>query len=129
MQRLSEDTALAFESSPKSWPVSRRNRRFNNAEGEELKRAVQKARSRLGPFLALMFAVSILDRSNVSFAKQALQSDAHINDMAYALGAGIFFIGYAVFEVPSNLILHRVGAKIWLSRIMVTWGIASALMM
>jgi sugar phosphate permease len=98
-------------------------------QSEELKSATRKARVRLGPFLALMFAVSILDRSNVSFAKQALQGDAHINDMAYALGAGIFFLGYAVFEVPSNLILHRVGAKIWLSRIMVTWGIASALMM
>jgi MFS family permease len=76
-----------------------------------------------------MFAISILDRSNVGFAKEALKVDSHIGDSAYAFGAGIFFIGYAVFEVPSNLILHRVGAKIWLSRIMVTWGIASALMM
>lgn len=96
---------------------------------DELGSATCKARLRLGPFLALMFAISILDRSNVSFAKQALSADAHVNDAAYALGAGIFFIGYALFEVPSNLILHRVGAKIWLSRIMITWGIASALMM
>jgi len=129
MRRLSEDTALAFESSPKSSLVSRRNRSFNNAEGEELKRAVQKARSRLGPFLAVMFAISILDRSNVGFAREALKIDAHIDDTAFAFGAGIFFIGYSVFEIPSNLILHRVGAKVWLSRIMVTWGIASALMM
>jgi MFS family permease len=91
--------------------------------------AVKKARLRLSPFLALMFAISILDRSNVGFAKDALKVDAHIGNAAYALGAGIFFIGYAIFEVPSNLILHRVGAKIWLSRIMITWGIASALMM
>src|SRR6202020_3154474 len=103
MQRLSEDTALAVESSSKSWPVSRRNRRFNNAEGEELKRAVQKARSRLGPFLALMFAISILDRSNVGFAREALKIDAHIDDTASAFGAGIFFICYSVFEIPSHL--------------------------
>jgi MFS family permease len=95
----------------------------------DLASAVRKARLRLSPFLALMFAVSILDRSNVGFAKDALKIDAHIGDTAFALGAGIFFVGYAIFEVPSNLILHRVGAKVWLSRIMVTWGIASALMM
>lgn len=95
----------------------------------DLANAVRKARIRLSPFLALMFAVSILDRSNVGFAKGALRADAHIGDAAFALGAGIFFISYAIFEVPSNLILQRVGAKMWLSRIMVTWGIASALMM
>jgi sugar phosphate permease len=101
----------------------------NAAYRMHLASAVRKARLRLTPFLALMFAISILDRSNVGFAKDALKVDAHIGDAAYALGAGIFFIGYAVFEVPSNLILHRVGAKIWLSRIMITWGIASAMMM
>ena len=84
---------------------------------------------RLGPLVALMFAASILDRSNVGFAKDALRADVHIGDAAYALGAGIFFIGYALFEIPSNLILDRVGARVWLSRIMVTWGIASAMMM
>jgi MFS family permease len=76
-----------------------------------------------------MFATSILDRSNVGFAKDALRADVHIGDAAFAVGAGIFFIGYALFEIPSNLILHRVGARVWLSRIMVTWGIASAMMM
>ncbi|MEI6713740.1 MAG: MFS transporter [Verrucomicrobiota bacterium] len=94
-----------------------------------LKSAVQKARHRLAPFLALMFAMAMIDRSNVGFVKQALEIDAHLNNAAYALGAGIFFIGYAVFEIPSNLMLHRVGAKIWLSRIMITWGLASAAMM
>lgn len=91
--------------------------------------AVRKAHLRLAPFLALMFALAMLDRSNVGFVKQALQFDAHISNAAFALGAGIFFIGYAVFEIPSNLMLHRVGAKLWLSRIMVTWGLASAAMM
>ncbi len=96
---------------------------------ERVTRALQKARLRLGPFVALMFAISILDRSNVGFAKDALRADVHIGDAAFAVGAGIFFIGYALFEIPSNLILHRVGARIWLSRIMVTWGIASAMML
>jgi MFS family permease len=96
---------------------------------EELSRAIRKAHLRIGPFLALMFAVSILDRSNVGFSKEALRMDVHIGDTAYALGAGIFFVGYAVFEVPSNFILQRVGAKKWLSSIMIAWGIASALMM
>jgi sugar phosphate permease len=96
---------------------------------ESLDSAVRKARVRLAPFLALMFALSMLDRSNVGFVKQALQADANIGNAAFALGAGIFFIGYAVFEIPSNLMLHRVGAKIWLSRIMITWGLASAAMM
>lgn len=100
-----------------------------NPAGDPLSSAVRKARLRLAPFLALMFALAILDRSNVGFVKQALQFDAGIGNAAYAVGAGIFFIGYAVFEIPSNLMLHRVGAKLWLSRIMVTWGLASAAMM
>jgi MFS family permease len=104
--------------------------RGNHAvDATKLSRALRKARTRLGPLIALMFAVSILDRSNVGFAKEALRADVHIGDAAYAMGAGIFFIGYALFEIPSNLILHRIGARVWLSRIMVTWGIASAMMM
>ena len=99
------------------------------ANRDPLASAVSKARLRLAPFLALMFALSMLDRSNVGFVKQALMVDSNIGNAAYALGAGIFFIGYAVFEIPSNLILHRVGARVWLSRIMVTWGLASAAMM
>jgi fucose permease len=77
---------------------------------DPLESAVRKARLRLAPFLALMFALSMLDRSNVGFVKQALQVDSNIGNAAFALGAGIFFIGYAVFEIPSNLMLHRVGA-------------------
>lgn len=91
--------------------------------------ALTKSRRRIIPFVALMFAMAIIDRSNVGYAKLALQADTGIGDAAFALGAGIFFIGYALFEVPSNLILHRIGARIWLSRIMVTWGLVSAAMM
>jgi MFS family permease len=97
-------------------------------QSEALARAVKKSAIKLLPFLALMYALSFVDRANVGFAKIAFQADTGISNAAYAFGAGIFFIGYALFEVPSNLILHKIGAKIWMSRIMVTWGIVSACM-
>ena len=84
---------------------------------------------RLLPFLLLMYIMAFLDRANVGFAKQAFQADTGISDTAFAFGAGVFFAGYALLEVPSNLILHRVGAKLWMCRIMVTWGLVSAAMM
>jgi len=91
-----------------------------------LDQSIARARRRLLPFLLLMYVVSVLDRANIGFAKQALESSRGISEAAYALGAGLFFCTYSLFEIPSNLILHRVGAKIWLSRIMVTWGLISA---
>jgi MFS family permease len=93
-----------------------------------LERAIRRARGRLIPFLLLMYLLAFLDRANIGFAKAAFQASAGISDAAYALGAGLFFLTYAAFEVPSNLILHRVGARLWLSRIMVTWGLVSAAM-
>jgi MFS family permease len=94
-----------------------------------LDNAFRLTRRRLVPFLLLMYILSFLDRANIGFAKQAFQADAGISDAAYALGAGLFFLTYAAFEVPSNLILHRVGARIWMARIMVTWGLVSGAMM
>jgi MFS family permease len=95
----------------------------------ELAAIVRKVTLRLIPILLLMYILAFLDRANLGFAKAAWQADTGISDAAYALGAGIFFLGYALFEVPSNLIMRKVGAKIWLARIMVSWGIVSALMM
>ena len=89
---------------------------------------ISKVTKRLLPFLLLMYVLSFLDRANVGFAKKAFQIDTGISDAVFAFGAGIFFIGYALFEVPSNLIMHRVGARAWMCRIMVTWGIISAAM-
>jgi MFS family permease len=91
--------------------------------------AVHKARWRLLPMLILMYIMSILDRVNVGFAKNALQIDTGLSDGAFALGAGIFFVSYAIFEVPSNVIMTRVGPRIWLSRIMVSWGLVASAMM
>jgi MFS family permease len=83
---------------------------------------------RLLPFLGLCYLIAYLDRVNVGFAKLHMLADLNISEAAYGFGAGVFFIGYFLFEVPSNLILHRVGARVWIARIMVTWGIISAAM-
>lgn len=93
------------------------------AAGEAI---LAKVRWRLLPFLILLFLVSYLDRVNVSFAKLTMDEALGISDAVYAFGAGIFFIGYFLFEVPSNLILERVGARRWIARIMLTWGVISA---
>src|ERR1700757_2885332 len=84
---------------------------------------------RIIPFLFLCYVVAYLDRVNVGFAKLQMQSDLKFSDTVFFAGAGIFFIGYFLFEIPSNLILEKVGARLWLARIMITWGIISALTM
>ncbi|MGU7768628.1 MFS transporter [Burkholderia sp. MR1-5-21] len=96
------------------------------AQDAVLERAISRAKWRLVPFLILMYMLAYLDRANIGFAKQAYQASTGVSDAAFAFGAGIFFIAYALFEVPSNLMMHRVGARVWLSRIMVTWGLLSA---
>jgi sugar phosphate permease len=93
-----------------------------------LKQATRRALRRIIPFALLMYILAFLDRVNVGFAKQAFQVDTGIDNAAFALGAGLFFIGYALFETPSNMLMHRVGARLWMSRIMVTWGLVSAAM-
>ena len=78
---------------------------------------------RLLPLMALMFLVNQLDRVNVSFAALTMNRDLDLDALAYAWGAGIFFIAYFVFEVPSNLVMERVGARLWIGRIMISWGL------
>jgi sugar phosphate permease len=84
---------------------------------------------RLLPFLFLCYVLAYLDRVNVGFARLQMQADLGLSDTAYGIGAGMFFIGYFFFEVPSNLLLRRVGARIWIARIMVLWGFISSAMM
>jgi len=84
---------------------------------------------RLIPFLLLMYVIAFLDRSNLAFAQDQFKINNGISASAYALGAGLFFAGYAIFEIPSNIMLHKVGARWWLARIMVSWGIVSACFM
>lgn len=84
---------------------------------------------RLIPFLFLCYVVAYLDRVNVGFAKLQMLSDLKFSETVYGLGAGIFFIGYFLFEVPSNIILSKTGPRVWIARIMITWGIISSCMM
>jgi ACS family tartrate transporter-like MFS transporter len=90
---------------------------------------LRKISLRLIPFMFLLYIVSYLDRVNVSFASLQMNAALGFSAEIYSLGAGIFFIAYFIFEVPSNLILHRVGARLWITRIMITWGIISSAMM
>ncbi|WP_460796704.1 MFS transporter [Microbacterium sp. GXF0217] len=88
---------------------------------------IRKATFRLMPMLIILYFVAFLDRTNVGFAEAAMEVDRGISAGAYALGAGIFFIGYALFEIPSNLLLDKFGARFWLARIAITWGIVASL--
>ncbi|MBI3465692.1 MAG: MFS transporter [Planctomycetes bacterium] len=90
---------------------------------------IWKVTLRLIPFIFLLYVVNILDRVNVGFARLKMLEDLHMSEQVYGLGAGIFFIGYFLFEVPSNLIMRRTGARLWMARIMITWGLISSAMM
>jgi ACS family tartrate transporter-like MFS transporter len=89
-------------------------------------RVSRKITLRILPFVMLLYFVSFLDRVNVGFAALTMNKAIGLSPTAFGFGGGIFFLGYFIFEVPSNLILHRVGARIWIARVMVTWGIVSA---
>src|ERR1700686_2725146 len=90
------------------------------------RRVIGKVMLRLIPFLILCYFVAYLDRVNVSFAKLHMDQALGFSEAAFGLGAGLFFIAYFLFEVPSNIFLERVGARVWIARIMISWGIVSA---
>jgi len=94
----------------------------------ELARIVSKVAWRIMPLIMICYLFAFFDRINISFAKFSLQSALSLSDTAYGLGAGLFSVGYVLFEVPSNMMLYKVGARRWIARIMVSWGIATALM-
>jgi sugar phosphate permease len=96
---------------------------------DETATAYSKVTWRLIPFLFLCYVCAYLDRVNVGFAKLKMMSDLGFSDAVYGLGAGVFFVGYLLFEVPSNLIMLKVGARRWIARIMITWGMVSGAMM
>ena len=90
------------------------------------RQALRKASFRLIPLIALGYCVAYMDRVNISFAALQMNRDLHFSETTYGLGAGLFFLSYALVEIPSNLLLYRFGARRWLSRIMVSWGILAA---
>ena len=89
-------------------------------------RVYNKVFWRIVPFLMLCYVVAYLDRVNVGFAKLQMGQDLGFSETVFGLGAGVFFIGYFLFELPSNLLMHKIGARIWIARIMITWGLMSA---
>jgi MFS family permease len=90
------------------------------------RRASRKAAWRLIPFLILCFVVAFLDRVNMGFAALTMNKELGLTAEMFGFGVGIFFFGYSLFEVPSNLILERIGARRWIARIMISWGVISA---
>jgi MFS family permease len=95
---------------------------------DEEERIYRKVTVRIVPFLFVCYLAAYLDRVNVGFAKLQMLHDLNFSETVYGLGAGIFFLGYVLFEVPSNVLMLRVGARVWIARIMITWGFLSAAM-
>lgn len=91
-------------------------------------RVLRKITWRIVPFIMLLYFIAFLDRVNIGFAALTMNDDLGFSPTVFGLGAGIFFLGYFLFEVPSNLILHKVGARIWIARVMITWGLVSGAM-
>ncbi|WP_174508650.1 MFS transporter [Klebsiella oxytoca] len=92
------------------------------------KRVMRKITLRIIPFIMLLYFIAFLDRVNIGFAALTMNQDLGFSPTIFGFGAGIFFLGYFLFEVPSNLILHKVGARIWIARVMITWGLVSGCM-
>jgi len=90
---------------------------------------VAKVTRRIVPYIFLCYIVNYLDRFNVSFAALQMSSDLGFSELVYGLGASMFFLGYVCFEIPSNLIMEKIGARVWIARIMISWGLVSTCMM
>ncbi len=90
-------------------------------------RTLRKLRTRIIPFVFVLFVVNFLDRANIAFAALTMNKELAITSQQYGFIAGIFFLGYFIFEIPSNLMLHKLGARIWIARILISWGIVAML--
>jgi MFS family permease len=94
--------------------------------GDVGERALARATWRLVPLMAVCYFFAYLDRTNLSVAALTMNSQLGLSATAYGLGAGLLFVGYVLLDAPSNLILHRVGARVWMARIMIVWGLVAA---
>jgi|SRR6516225_173812 ACS family tartrate transporter-like MFS transporter len=88
---------------------------------------LHKLRTRIIPFIMVLMVIAALDRMNIGFAALTMNKELAISSQQYGFLAGIFFIGYFTFEIPSNLLLHRIGARVWLARILISWGFVAML--
>jgi ACS family tartrate transporter-like MFS transporter len=117
---------------PSATPSTRSSQAHSTGEGQDAdagRATVERVIRRLIPYIFLCYVVAYIDRVNIGFATRELQRDLGLSDAAYGLGGGLFFLGYCLFEIPSNLILDRVGARLWIARIMIVWGLVSMAMM
>src|SRR6201982_2760923 len=120
------------------WPSTRQMARKSKAiqirrgahpmSAELEKRVMRRIVFRIVPFIMLLYFIAFIDRVNIGFAALTMNKDLGFSPSVFGFGAGIFFFGYFLFEVPSNIALHKVGARIWIARVMITWGIVSAAM-
>lgn len=110
-------------------PLSQAEEDYRDHEPVDGARVLRKVAWRLLPFLCLLYVFNILDRANLGFAWIAMQSDLGLSESVFGIAYGLFYVGYLLFEVPSNLLLQRVGARRWIARIMVSWGLVSMAMM
>jgi MFS transporter, ACS family, tartrate transporter len=90
-------------------------------------RMIRKLRTRIIPFVFVLFVIAVLDRNNIGFAALTMNKELAITSEQYGFVAGIFFFGYFIFEIPSNLLLHKMGARVWIARILISWGIVAIL--
>lgn len=103
---------------------------MNEAEVSPLeKHTIRRITLRLIPFMFVLYIIAYLDRVNVGFAALQMNTELQLSHAAFGFGSGIFFIGYFLFEIPSNLILHKIGARVWIARIMISWGVIASAMM
>src|SRR5215467_663309 len=91
-------------------------------------RTLRKLQRRIIPFVFVLFMIAFVDRINIAFAALTMNDELAVTSQQFGLVAGIFFFGYFVFEIPSNLLMHRIGARIWIARILISWGIVAVLM-
>ena len=92
------------------------------------KRVLRRISWRIVPFIMILYFVAYIDRVNIGFAALTMNKDLGFSSSVFGFGAGIFFVGYFLFEVPSNLVLEKVGARLWIARVMITWGLISGAM-
>lgn len=107
--------------------AARNESEIGNSASSFEARTIQKVRRRLLPFLFLLYIVAFLDRINIGFAALTMNQELGISSEQFGFVAGIFFVGYFLFEIPSNLLLHRIGARIWIARILIVWGAVAVL--
>ena len=90
-------------------------------------RTIRKLRIRIIPFIFVLFVIAFLDRINIGFAALTMNKELALTSQQYGFVAGIFFFGYFIFEIPSNLLLHKIGARVWIARILISWGLVAML--